>query len=74
MTDSLPLPEETSFVPSSKISMLPLDAIDYIIAHEFCHIIYMNHSKDFYKLVQNIIPNYKEIVLWLKENNYKFVL
>ena len=59
---------------NSKISMLPLDAIDYIIAHEFCHIIYMNHSKDFYKLVQNIIPNYKEIVLWLKENNYKFVL
>ena len=54
--------------------MLPLDAIDYIIAHEFCHIIYMNHSKDFYALVQKIIPNYKEIVSWLKENNYKFVL
>ena len=59
---------------NSKISMLPLDAIDYIIAHEFCHIIYMNHSKDFYALVQKIIPNYKEIVSWLKENNYKFVL
>lgn len=59
---------------NSKISMLPLDAIDYIIAHEFCHIIYMNHSKDFYALVEKIIPNYKEIVSWLKENNYKFVL
>ena len=59
---------------NSKISMLPLDAVDYIIVHEFCHIIYMNHSKDFYKLVQNILTNYKDIVLWLMEYNYKFVL
>ena len=59
---------------NSKISMLPVEAIDYIIVHEFCHILYMNHSKDFYKSVEKIIPNYKEIVAWLKENNYKFTL
>ena len=59
---------------NSKISMLPVEVIDYILAHEFCHILYMNHSKDFYKAVEKIIPNYKEIVSWLKENNYKFIL
>ena len=59
---------------NSKISMLPVEAIDYIIVHEFCHILHMNHSKEFYKAVEKIIPNYKEIVVWLKENNYKFIL
>ena len=59
---------------NSKISMLPVEAIDYIIAHEFCHILYMNHSKDFYASVEKIIPNYKEINLWLKKNSYKFTL
>ena len=54
--------------------MLPVEAIDYIIAHEFCHILYMNHSKDFYASVEKIIPNYKEINLWLKKNSYKFTL
>ena len=58
---------------NSKISMLPVEAIDYIIVHEFCHILHMNHSKEFYKAVEKIIPNYKEIVVWLKENNYKFI-
>ena len=59
---------------NSKISMLPVEAIDYIIAHEFCHILYMNHSKDFYASVEKIIPNYREINLWLKKNSYKFTL
>ena len=59
---------------NSKISMLPVEAIDYIIAHEFCHILYMNHSKDFYASVEKIIPNYKEINLWLKKNSYNFTL
>ncbi|WP_455542513.1 M48 family metallopeptidase [Intestinibacter sp.] len=59
---------------NSKISMLPVEAIDYIIIHEFCHINHMNHSKDFYMEVEKIMPNYTEIVLWLKQNNYKFIL
>lgn len=59
---------------NSKISMLPVEAIDYIIVHEFCHILHMNHSKEFYKAIEKIIRNYNEIVVWLKENNYKFIL
>lgn len=59
---------------NSKISMLPVEAIDYILVHEFCHILHMNHSKDFYKSVEEIMPNYKEIVKWMKVNNYKFTL
>ena len=37
------------------------EAIRYVILHELCHLKYMNHSKDFWKLVETYMPNYKEI-------------
>lgn len=36
-----------------------LDCLDYVIVHELSHFIYSNHSKDFWNLVSNYIPNYK---------------
>ena len=35
-------------------------AIEYVILHEMCHLIYMNHSKSFWNLVEKNMPNYKE--------------
>ena len=53
---------------SSRLIMLPEDKIDAIVVHELCHIIHPNHSKKFYNLVKEYIPNYDEINKWLKEN------
>ena len=36
-------------------------AIRYVILHELCHLKYMNHSKEFWNLVENYMPNYKKI-------------
>ena len=47
--------------------MLKNEAIDAVIVHELCHIIHPNHSKDFYKLVESYIPNYKQLDKYLKE-------
>ena len=35
--------------------------LDYVIVHELSHLIYPNHSKDFWNLVGIIEPNYKKI-------------
>ena len=37
------------------------DILEYIILHEFCHLKYKTHGKNFYKIIENYIPNYKDI-------------
>lgn len=59
---------------NSKISMAKLDVIDYVIIHEFSHLVHMNHSKKFYDLVKSIMPDYKDKENWLKINGYKITI
>lgn len=46
---------------NTQMIKLPKNHIDYIIVHELSHLVHMNHSKAFYSLVAEFIPNYKEI-------------
>ena len=47
---------------------VPLEILDYVVVHELCHRIYLNHSKDFWNEVGKVLPDYKERERWLKEN------
>jgi len=40
---------------------LSLEMIDYIIVHELSHLVHLNHSKEFYKYIENYLPHYKTI-------------
>ena len=40
--------------------------IDYVVLHEFCHLRYMNHSKDFWNMVGKFMPDYKDLKKELK--------
>ena len=35
--------------------------IEYVVLHEFCHLKYKTHGKNFYKLIEKYIKNYIEI-------------
>lgn len=59
---------------NSRISMARIDVIDYILVHEFSHLVHMNHSKDFYNFVLQILPDFKKSEKWLKDNSYKLTL
>jgi len=49
----------------------PMDIIDYVIVHELAHTKIKNHSKNFWQLVESILPKYKASKSWLKDNGYK---
>jgi predicted metal-dependent hydrolase len=57
-----------------RLVMAPPWVFDYVVAHEMCHLIEMNHSKDFWQLVERAVPHYKKVRDWLKENGYKLKL
>jgi len=46
---------------------LPKNVIEYIIVHELAHIKYKHHQKDFWGLVANYIPDYKEHIKILNQ-------
>ena len=50
------------------IMLAPIEVIDYVLVHELCHLVHMNHSKDFWNLVENLYPDYKIMKSWLKTN------
>lgn len=53
-----------------KIMMFQKDIIDYLVVHELSHTVYKNHSNKYWKFVEYMLPNYKELDYKLK--NYKY--
>ena len=62
------MPSKKNLYFSSRLIMLPEEQVDAVIVHELCHIKFKNHDKNFYNLVSEFIPNYKELDKWLKKN------
>lgn len=52
-----------------RIALLPPELQDYLIVHEMCHLKEFNHSKNFWNLVGQQIPNYRKLDNLLK-NSY----
>lgn len=55
-----------SIVFNYKLLMLSERIWRYVIMHELCHTVYMNHSRDFYRLLQTFMPDYKTVRAELK--------
>ena len=53
-----------------KLIMAPEKIIRYVVIHELCHLVHFNHSRDFWKSVEKIIPDYKSSKEWLKLNQH----
>lgn len=54
--------------------MAPSHVLDYIVVHEMCHMVHMNHSREFWDLLSAIMPDYERRKDWLKNNGVKMGL
>ena len=50
-------PEKVLFFNPEIIS-LPQPVISYVVMHELCHIKYQDHSKEFYSLIETVMPDW----------------
>ena len=53
-------PKQLKIGLSSYLSFVPRKLVEYVIIHEFCHLTYANHGKDFYQLLATYLPNHLE--------------
>lgn len=49
-----------------QIMLAPNRMVDYVVIHELCHLIRHDHSPEFWKAVERIIPDYQQCRDWLK--------
>lgn len=45
---------------NSKLLLMPENVVKYVMIHELCHTIEMNHSRKFWDLVEDCDPHYRE--------------
>jgi predicted metal-dependent hydrolase len=57
-----------------RLAMAPQSVIDYVVVHEMCHMVHLNHDRSFWRLVGKIIPDYKEQENWLALSSWKMTV
>ncbi len=48
--------------------LTPEKVRDYVVVHELCHRLEMNHSRAFWSQVERVMPDYRVQKAWLKEH------
>lgn len=54
-----------------RLSIAPMEIINYVMIHEVCHLVYMNHSQQFWELLEELCPQYRYSKQWLTQNGGK---
>jgi predicted metal-dependent hydrolase len=57
-----------------RLVLAPEPVLDYVVWHEACHLVVMDHSKRFWALVERHVPHYREPRRWLRRNGAALVL
>lgn len=55
------------------LMLTPEEVRDYVVVHELCHRLQMNHSTAFWNEVARVLPDYADRRKWLKDNGPKII-
>ena len=53
-----------------KLVMAPPEILDYVVAHELCHLEHLDHQEEFWNMLSEIMPDFKVRRRWLKQNGH----
>jgi predicted metal-dependent hydrolase len=57
-----------------RLLLAPEAVLDYVVWHEACHLVVMDHSRRFWALLERHLPAYREPRRWLRANGSALVL
>ncbi len=59
---------EGNLMYSWRLILAPAEVLDYVAAHEVCHLAEMNHSPAYWAKVASVMPGYKAHRKWLRDH------
>lgn len=57
-----------------RMIQMPLALIDYVVAHEVAHLREMNHSKRFWAVVEQLVPDYRARRKAIRREGHRYLL
>ena len=69
------VPNKKTITISKLLIHYPIECLDYVLLHEYAHLLQANHSKKFYDIIYTYMPDYKRYEMILrnglgKQNEY----
>jgi predicted metal-dependent hydrolase len=52
---------------SWRLVIAPAEVLEYVVVHELCHLRELNHSKRFYRLLDEVRPGWRAQSAWLRD-------
>jgi predicted metal-dependent hydrolase len=56
-----------------RLVLAPHDVLDYVVVHEVCHLVELNHGPAFWRLVERRRPGYREPKRWLDDHGWEIL-
>ncbi len=56
-----------------RLVLAPHDVLDYVVVHEVCHLVELNHGPAFWRLVESRRPGYRDSKAWLDEYGWEIL-
>ena len=58
---------------SWRLVIAPAEVLEYVVVHELCHLRELNHSKRFYRLLDEARPGWRLHSAWLREFGHELL-
>lgn len=65
-------PKDNKIILNLSLIHTSLELIEYVVYHELCHFVYKNHQSEFHLLLQQFVPNEKQLKKVLNNYNTKY--